>query len=425
MENDNKQYDICPICATKKYTKAWITCPSFNCRFSCCRSCVKSFLLGNHDADPKCMSCKIGWNYDFLMKNTEANFYEKEYRDYRANIFLEREKSLLPNLLEQAARKKRDTQLEEQLKDYRKQIKELKKKIDDTNRELKNNRSAVVQEKKEKSELISHCPYDQCKGYLNSNYVCALCDKKSCKTCRQQEHENDCDKNVVETLKLLARDTKNCPNCKIPINKIDGCDQMYCVKCHTPFSWTTGKIETGRIHNPHYYEYLRKHGEIKREEGDIPCGGQVRLNELTNIFRNNGVQNFEVENTVLDSHMLSGHIRQTVLPFYQNPTPQEKYNTLRIKYLTDEIDDTKWKTDLKRFDKQKQKCQSAYLILSMFVDVVDDIHRKIVTDESNLHEYTREINEIRDYTNRELKKMFESFGNKVRQIQDWTYWHNH
>lgn len=60
------------------------------------------------------------------------------------------------------------------------------------------------------------------------------------------------------------------------------CDQMFCSQCHTAFSWRTGEIETGRIHNPHYFQYLRTlagGNEIRREPGDIPhecaCIGNV------------------------------------------------------------------------------------------------------------------------------------------------------
>jgi hypothetical protein len=46
---------------------------------------------------------------------------------------------------------------------------------------------------------------------------------------------------------------------------------MWCVECKTAFSWKSGHIVNGTIHNPHYYEFLRQtQGTVPR--ADNPCG---------------------------------------------------------------------------------------------------------------------------------------------------------
>jgi len=74
----------------------------------------------------------------------------------------------------------------------------------------------------------------------------------------------------IETTELIKKDSKNCPKCNISIMKTSGCDQMWCVSCHTTFDWKTLHIKTsGVIHNPEYYRYMRENGiAIPRNPGD-------------------------------------------------------------------------------------------------------------------------------------------------------------
>jgi hypothetical protein len=53
---------------------------------------------------------------------------------------------------------------------------------------------------------------------------------------------------------------------------------MFCILCHTSFSWRTGKIETGIIYNPHYFEWLQNSGTvIERNPNEIRCGREINF----------------------------------------------------------------------------------------------------------------------------------------------------
>ena len=123
-----------------------------------------------------------------------------------------------------------------------------------------------------KKEFIHGCPVNDCKGFLKSNWVCGLCDAQICDKCNIPKNvlkEHECNTDDIATAKMLRKESKHCPGCSVRISKIDGCNQMWCVQCHTTFDWTTGKIETTRTHNPHYYEWLRRtQGSVPREPGD-------------------------------------------------------------------------------------------------------------------------------------------------------------
>jgi hypothetical protein len=95
-------------------------------------------------------------------------------------------------------------------------------------------------------------------------FECFLCGELSCPQCKKcikdlwnmSQHNCDLsDKSSVEMIKSMA---KPCPWCEVPIEKIDGCGQMWCSQCHTTFDWNTGRIERQHYHNPHFYSYQQK-----------------------------------------------------------------------------------------------------------------------------------------------------------------------
>jgi hypothetical protein len=134
---------------------------------------------------------------------------------------------------------------------------------------------------------LQGCPQEECRGLINSNGRCEVCDHRICKKCRETlTKKHVCDPNTVATVKKLVSTTKNCPSCHTPIYRIEGCDQMFCTSCHTAFSWSTGRVETGVVHNPHYFEWQRSistNGEIPRTPGDDPCGGAPNYEYLRRV----------------------------------------------------------------------------------------------------------------------------------------------
>ena len=91
-----EEYDLCNICCGKTRVKLWVICPY--CKFSCCRNCLKNYLLETKNITPKCIepSCGKELTFEFIAVNTDNEFYNNAYRNHRANILLELEKSLLP-----------------------------------------------------------------------------------------------------------------------------------------------------------------------------------------------------------------------------------------------------------------------------------------------------------------------------------------
>jgi hypothetical protein len=424
-----EEYDMCPICAQTRRKVTWVTCSK--CSFSSCRGCVKRFLLELPDINPVCMSCKAQWDFEFLAENTDDDFHNHTYRDYRAKIIVDRERSLLPATQPYVVAVKVREDLKKEIKDITNEIHMYRELLDQATKKKSELREKLTEGKIQDSDMknvdkantrfIGHCPQSDCKGFLDTEYVCGLCKKKACRSCRLPKHKGDCDKDVVETVRMLAKDTKGCPNCGVPIYRISGCDQMFCTKCHTPFDWNTGKIETGRIHNPHYYEFQSQNGGQRREPGDIRCGGQVAYYDLCKVLTDNHME-VKIIDWVMNSHQFSGHIRATLLPAYREDEIGENTNRdLRIKYLLGYINDKEWISEIKKRQKKREKNKAISLAMIMFTDTMDDLHANILMGQSDdIPIFLVEMKKLRIYTNNVLNKISSTFKNKVFGItKNW------
>ena len=78
-------------------------------------------------------------------------------------------------------------------------------------------------------KFVRKCPTEVCKGFMNEDWFCGLCDRHFCEHCNEQLGEgHTCDPDAVKTMELLKKDTKPCPKCGTMIQKLSGCAQMWC-----------------------------------------------------------------------------------------------------------------------------------------------------------------------------------------------------
>lgn len=249
---------------------------------------------------------------------------------------------------------------------------------------------------------IRPCPVADCRGFLSAQTcACGVCEAKVCKQCHEllgdDAAAHECHPDNVASAKLILKDTRACPKCAVRIFKIDGCDQMWCSACHTAFSWRTGEIETRRVHNPHYYEWMRRtNGAVPREPGDAPGGcddGPPNYYDVNawiaavvpqtgrHIYRRyrNALLDDDpltaLGNTVSNLHQLMTHCHMVELPYYR---PQDRHllnHDLRIEYLENRVTEAEFKCELHKREKKYNKKQAIFQVVDMFVNVLADLFR--------------------------------------------------
>ena len=434
----------CSVC-TEPYTselRKRIDCNY--CDFKACSQCHQRYLLDTAQ-DAHCMSCRNGWSRKVLCNNFTNVFVTKRYKEHRENVLFERERSLMPETqpfveMEIKCRKielDKDKLLKIRTKLYHDQTiatnadlntmgvenenwvearivryqraAEFTKKIAIVNVDIQTADFIIQQYRNPnftpKSRVVSFvraCPADGCKGFLSTAWKCGLCEAHVCATCHEIKDTDNldahvCDADAVATAELLRRDTKPCPKCASMIFKINGCDQMYCTQCHTPFSWRTGQVEHGTIHNPHYYEYLRRtKGQVPRALGDIVCGG---LPDYYTFVRNSRVpQTTGQTKMIMDIHRNIGHVQYLTTHRYA-ATNYINNRDLRIKFMMNEIPEDDFKRKIQQREKSENKKRDIREVLVTYTTVATDIFQKYMSPDLALvrTDFYVELQSLREY----------------------------
>ena len=285
-----------------------------------------------------------------------------------------------------------------------------------------------------KSNFVKSCSKPDCRGFLSSHWKCGLCEDWTCPDCHLHKGpEKDCDHvcnpDDVATAKLLSKDTKNCPGCQEGITKIDGCDQMWCTSCRTAFSWTTGAIEK-KIHNPHYYEYMRQNGGLARDPNDIVCGNEVDHNTAALInseMMNRHPKTYETltyRDMVISSVRGTLHISEVERPKYEIRVVDN--TELRVAYMTNLITEEQFKTTLQRDVKKNNKKREIFQVLDLYVRSMADILfryyemlKKAEPDQCD-HEILDEIKTLVVYVNECFKRIGNNYSSVVKFIDPDT-----
>ena len=464
----------CPICCEgyNRTTKSAITCEFSNCGFTACKSCIRRYLLDNNN-DPHCMNCKNMWGQHFLVMNLNRSFVTQEYKNKRKELLLEKEMSKMPGTMEAAERVREIDKENNKIDEINNNIDLLQNEISKLVKTKNNHKINIHRlnngEQKEKKQFIMPCPASDCRGFLSCQYKCEICKLHTCPKCLViiGANKNDphvCNEDMVKSAELIKKETKSCPGCGTRIHKISGCDQMWCTKCHVAFSWNSGQIDTGLVHNPHFYQYQKNtnNGEMMRNPGDIVCGGLCNIYTLRNFLRNtiqndtdvksycencilNGdiveyYNNYNIQNTSINKsslevytliinnlyglHRLAGHIgRITLYDLRETARDGDITETDRVEYILQKKTKEQLSAAIYQKDYKRQKANEILHIYELLnVTMIDFFKKLLVSTLKSVELFNSIINiqkefiTLKNYCNNELKTISISYNQPVPAV---------
>lgn len=207
-------------------------------------------------------------------------------------------------------------------------------------------------------------------------------------------------------------------NSKFVLNDLTtsrNCSQMWCISCKTPWDWNTGKIEHGgMIHNPHYYEWMRRNGnaEAIRNPADVPCGGYPNAWELRRIPR---TVRSDLSNKFYEFHRICQEIQDISQRTYRSHLDNTSTSNINIKFLLNDYDEAHWGQLLAKNERKRKRDSEVQEIFAAFrmvaVELLNRIQNYVKPD--SFVAGTRRPITIAELPPAESEPLLEQFGIEV------------
>ena len=417
----------CSICfdSFTSSTRKPIRCPIDSCAKAACRTCYQTFLCGDDVTVPKCMFCNTQFTHSQLQHlGLTKSFLQGDFAKHQQDVLFAQEQAMLPAAQAAVAHDRIIKGIDEQIKDVSAQIKQLtalKNDLLHTKRQLQRQGTENHDHDHEQADTFIHrCADSACNGFVSSAWKCATCDKHTCAHCRELKAERDdtahvCNPDSVASVAMLKHDTKPCPNCKVPVHKTEGCDQMFCTLCKRLWSWNTGRFET-RGHNPHYLQWMRDNqpGGMPRDPNDVQCGREIDHHFLAQL--NHLLPVYPSGHDVYDSLASILHLRFHDLPHFQVDRTSVNLNA-RKAFVSNAITLSRFKQTTRRNHLLAIKNENIAQIIQAVIQAATDIAFRFMhllshpfqPNQPNIPSFYNELFNLKAYANQELAIIHNDF----------------
>ena len=257
----------CNVCFEDIKESNVVMCYDHKCKCVICQDCMIQYINVSESL-PKCASNKCG-NFYILqnilhLPKDSVEKYNILCLDFITNNNLEDIKNLIAknDIIEKLRQEKLKF-----IDTYPEAIKTvinicMKTKL----KKINKNNLEIVDKAVNSSNRF--CMLSYCNGKLNEDMKCLKCDTLFCLKCEKIKRDDHlCKESDVQNIEYI-KNISYCPNCRVPVEKSEGCRSMKCVNCGTLFDYYTKGTADHGGHN-----------------SDITVKDRVKLsNEYKNIY---------------------------------------------------------------------------------------------------------------------------------------------
>lgn len=310
--------------------------------------------------DAHCMKCHKAWPPRVVCSQLNRSFFQGDYRKHREALLVDMEMSRLPETMQMATDERQAREIEaamgplhKERADLNEQVRLLNIKVYREERRIMVLRGIIKEKDVEKKVYQTNCQAEDCRGFLDDRGTCGICGVHTCINCldllggEDEDRENHvCNEGTLATAQEIKRTSRGCPKCGLRISKVSGCDQMWCTGCQTAFSWKTGAIQMGVIHNPHFFEYQRT-AATQPADGANRAFGQCNAQDMPAWYLvrtalgslvGKEFEGFDLRNAMMAGYRMLAHINRAEIPHSRTKIDElGDASKLRVSYLLKEI----------------------------------------------------------------------------------------
>jgi len=203
---------------------------------------------------------------------------------------------------------------------------------------------------------------------------------------------------------------------------------MWCPQCKVAFSWTTGKIDNGVVHNPHFYQFQRQAngGVAPRNPGDVPCGDMITWAQLSRKILANIPTSTAESEALGELHRTVAHIRAVELPALRHKITlyvEDNNEAIRVRYILSHCSKDDMARLLYHNLKQLTKAQEELHVLELLATTGVDFFQTLVNSSLKGPAYfllvqteLAQLENLRLYCNAQLAQISVTYSQNVKWL---------